>query len=456
MLYSILGFCLSVWLVRLAVLGLSRSTMKSVVQERTVSDNDIADRSDSTNAQLLGSVPRADTIHLQDHNHSIVSQHSSTLTVILPVTSASIMELDSHLHSLLRSSRLLVEVLLVSPRRYHPQIRKSLRTILSRTDDFDLELSVLQWLDGIGEGEAVIMAAQHATTDWVLLADADGFKHLDATTRDYLLLNNPPRTLFPIGPRGVVLDSSGSTCVVASSLPQLASYLVPPLLLPTSLLPDTLDIKYAREPWIALGKHVSGITPDLSGGTVLGSSDGFSHWCLPQEHEGSPSVSPGPLMDATQLGLDAPQYIFQGGPTPELGSFLVVVYESDLHHIVSVACSNARQGHTVKVVVLRDDDGAMPSATVDLEECLSLVSVHPIPSGQLGGESSQLLPRAVDVLISAVEDDVIALFFAQVHPAAVDSALVDIRIPRDDLPYCDWMAAIELSEWKSEHSPASR
>ncbi|RPD76638.1 hypothetical protein L226DRAFT_552271 [Lentinus tigrinus ALCF2SS1-7] len=394
-------------------------------------------------------------------NHNITSTNSSSLTIIFPVTSASIQGLESHLHSLLRPSRTLVEVVLLSPRRYHPQIRKSLRAILSRTDDLDLEFSLAQWLEGTSEGAAVIMAGQRATTDWVLLADAGGFRSLDATTRDYLLLNNPSHRPLPIGPRGVVSNSDGSTCLVPSSLPQQASYLVPPLVLPTFLLPDTLDAKYTREPWIALGDHISRISSDLSGGTVFGSPALSSAWCLHRRHEGLPSAGTHASVSTVEASPDSSQFILQGEiPATELGSFLMVVHEPDLRRIAPIACSNARQGHQVKVIALSNSTDAAPSKTADLEECTSLVTVQPVSLSARtlywsGGELRPLLAHKVDVLISAVEEDVASWFlavFAEMHPAT-DSTPVDIRIPREDLPYCDWMAAVDIGGWKNWHVP---
>ncbi|RDX54230.1 hypothetical protein OH76DRAFT_1430981 [Lentinus brumalis] len=403
---------------------------------------------------FLGRVPRADTKRIGEFNHSITSQNSLSLTIILPVTSASIASLESNLHSLLRPSRALVEVVLTSPRQYHPQIRKALRTMLSRTDDLDLEFSVAQWAEGTGEGAAVIMAAQHAMTDWVLLADADGFKGLDATTRDFLLLNSPPRMPVPIGSRGVISNMNGSACLTPSSLPQQASYLVPPLVLPTSLLPDTLDTTYAREPWIALGKHISRLTSGPSGGTVLGSSDSSPAWCLQHRHErDSPQVLP-----ATAAITESSQYVIQGGgPAIDPGFFLLVVNGSDVPHIAFMACNNARQGHRVSVIALLDGDGAAKKGPLTMEGCSSLVAVHRMSSWtqeRADGELRQLLPQDLDVLISAVDEDAMSSFlefYSQVRPAAV--APVDIRIPREDLPYCDWMAAVELSGWKNWHTP---
>lgn len=444
MLYSILCFCFTVWLFRLAILRLGKGD-KIVDQGRAFDFKNSADdgRSD-THEGLLGDVPRADALHSRHSNHSTAPQHSSSLTIILPVTSASIVDLNSHLHSLFRPSRMLVEVVLLSPRRYHPQIRKSLRNILSRTDDLELEFSVAQWLEGTNEGAAVIMAAQRATTDWVLLADVDGFSHFDATTRDYLLLNKPPHAVSAIGPRGMVSNLGDSACLVASSLPQQASYLVPPLVLPTSLLPDTLDNKYTHEPWVALGEHISHITSDFSGGTVLGSPDLSSSWCIQQQHEESPSVD-----------LGGPQSVLHGGSTTtELGSFAMLVYESDLPHISPMACGSARQGHDVKVLVVGDIVDVRAGGSTHMEECSSLVTVEPLPTGTLqrsGGEFRRLVPHKVDVLISAVEEDVVTWFlmsFGQMH-SATDAAPTDIRIPREDLPYCDWMTAVDLDGWKS-------
>ncbi len=447
MLYSILCVCFTIWLVRSVILRLGQS---SKILDQGRKGESVDDELRMVDEGFLGRMPRADIKRIGEFNHSITSQNSLSLTIILPVTPASMASLESNLHSLLRPSRALVEVVLMGPRQYHPQIRKALRTMLSRTDDLDLEFSVAQWAEGTEEGAAVITAAQRAMTDWVLLADADGFKGLDATTRDFLLLNSAPRMPVPIGSRGVISNMNGSACLTPSSLPQQASYLVPPLVLPTSLLPDTLDTTYAREPWIALGKRISRLTSGPSGGTVLGSPDSSPAWCLQHRHEqDSPPV--------TAAITDGSQYVIQGGGSAiDSGSFLLVVNGSDVPHIAFMACNNARQGHRVSVVALLDGDGAAQNGPVLMEGCSSLVAVHRMSSwtqARADGELRQLLPQDLDVLISAVDEDAMSSFlefYGQVRPAAV--APVDIRIPREDLPYCDWMAAVELSGWKSESS----
>ena len=83
-----------------------------------------------------------------------------------------------------------------------------------------------------------------------------------------------------------------------------------------------------------------------------------------------------------------------------------------------------------------------------------MVAVEPLPTGTLersGGEFQKLVPHKVDVLISAVEEDVVTWFLTSIDRMhlATDAAPTDIRIPREDLPYCDWMTAVDLDGWKS-------
>lgn len=448
----LLVFSLFLWLLRLAFFNdEGRAHFKGRTEEHG-----------SWVPNASGRHPLVDTRlgHALSNSESMVNNSTHvSLAAILPVTSTSISDLDSHLHSLFETSNALVEIIILSPQVYHPQIRRALRNLLSTNQHLEVELSIAHSLEGVHQGVSVIQAAQGATTDWVLLTDERGLLDMDIATRDLLLMKTMPSTLLPIGPRGFRTHRYGTSCVLYPSGPENAAYLVPPFVLPRSLLSSAPYPTSLRDPWRALGNQVSRMKSDLPGGLVLRSFDASVTWCqryAPIDLASSPLLDSGMKMDVVDsMARDSTETCHAGS-----GTVLLAIHWEDRRYISSIACGLARQGHHVTLLVLNHDWVERKLLTIQLEECPSAVINHiPALFTQLAESKTrdELLSRIaedIDVIISTVTEGYFSLLLASVGSRArsLDHSIADIRIPREDLPYCDWMAALTLVEWKSTYS----
>lgn len=452
MLYSVLGACLGVWLIR-AVITVGN---KSYVSSYATEDIQVAHH-------LLVPPRRGHTAHeaatpLLHPSALGTSIRNTTLTVILPVTASTVSNVDSHIISLLGTSLALAEVILLSPPRHHPRIRSSLRNILTKLDDVEVDLSIHNWLEGTDQGLAVIQTARRATTNWVLLVDENGLDDVDAMTRRVILLATPPPAPLPIGPRGLYFRPHGAPCLQGDTLPQNAEFLVPPFVMPTSLLPPSTDVGKYRNAWSSLGDYVSA-SGARSGGIVLGSPQSSLAWChryVPNMKDAdfnlvSPHQSPHAIGD-TPIASNKATSVAEAS-----GTFLLVIHAEDTRHIAPIACGLVRRGYHTIVYVLFDWDtiAAAERHTILLKQCaLDLVHVHLStllrPAGAYKHQFLRL-PEVPDVVISATAGELLApiLSFMAGSDVNLERPISDVRIPREDLPFCDWMSAIDLSGWMS-------
>lgn len=386
----------------------------------------------------------ADDVHLSGN---------LSLTAILPVTVQSVTNLPFHLRSLLGTSTSLSNVVLLSPHSLQAKIRHDLRTILSEEDEHEVVVSIYQWPEGMSLGEALLHAARGVGSDWVLLADEEGLEHFNTETRDILLLNTQPLMAYPAGPRGVDFHLA---CLTPSSTSQRAAYLVPPLVLPASLLPPVKNVDL-HEPWVALGNYVSRSGSTLSGGQVIGSSNGSLEWCA-RYVPNSRTITPPSIGQLTE-GLSVPDPQDANTSTSGgLGSFLLVAHTPEASNLVPLVCELVRQSHHATFLVFEGAGRSVPVSELASysEECRS--AIHPIPASSFPEDMQHELlshiPGELDVLISALsEDEPVSKLVSLLARNATPGPLSMVYIPTKDLPFCDWMSAIDLEGWKSTHKP---
>ncbi|KAI0675739.1 hypothetical protein C8Q78DRAFT_963889 [Trametes maxima] len=390
----------------------------------------------------------ANPLSLHAHHFSIVE--ASSLAAILPVTAATLLDLDSILHTLLHqtSSSPLTQIVLLTPRQHHSKTRLAVQHSISHEVEVDIEISIEPWLPSVSQGMAILEAARGLSTDWVLLLDEHGLKDISLSTQGNLLLSNRPSTAFPVGPRGIDYHLDGIACVSSSAAPQEVAYLVPPMVLPTSLIPSTLELPLGADPWASLGDYTSRSESKLSGGLVLGSSDDLAlEWCrryAPIGLDGAhltvyshPETAEN-ARDVQNTGEDQPA----GG-----GTFLFVTPANDLPYLSPVICGLIRRGHLATLVV--QDVKLVPSVlgcdlpvgTITLDEkWLDDMSVH--------------LPKGPDVIISTGQVGFPPSFQFQLSNLFARFPIAThVRLPREDMRYIDWMVSLDLEEWRNWHAP---
>ena len=437
MLYTILSFCAAIWILHL-LLSRHDSTHRGAYEDvKDVTFTHSAHQSfDTTSVKPIA------------RNFTDSPEVGSLLTAILPITTASLSGLYSHLDSLVSPSGALVEVVLLTPRALHVPVRRALRTILSESEHSEVEFSIVHWPDGVSQAAAVLQAGQRATTHWVLLADEQALSDINPRTRDHLLLNEQPSATTPQGPRGVLYTADGPSCVVPSRTPQEASYMLPPFIIPTMLLPPSTETLIVEDAWKYLADYADR-------GIVFDFSDDPGPWC-PFHHPASNESLLSRTLDADHLLYLDPQTTLNVSAAHASGSgvFVLVTLASQIRYLTPVICGIANGGHHTTLLALLDPSTSTSGHATSRAPCLGAVHVIHVPSSYPTDAQPQLqqLPGNADVVISVghEKDSLGALLYAVLRATSFPGHTVShVNIPSEDLPYCDWMGSLSLEEWIS-------
>ncbi|EMD39225.1 hypothetical protein CERSUDRAFT_93273 [Gelatoporia subvermispora B] len=391
-----------------------------------------------------------------------------SLTAILPVLPSSLGLLETTLLLLLEHCDHLSEIILFSPETVQRNVRKSLRGIFDPEERLSqVEVSLLPWPPGLREDAASLHMSRQATTDYVLYLDNSGFVGLDSETLDVLMLRHSASTASPVGPRGISSSTSGPVCLPALEAPQPANFLLPPFVMPSSLVPE---IELSPDPqygvWSTLGERISGSRHDKLGGLVVGTNITDSDWCLSKDTLGHrPMSNAGPTDRRLQAHFDhrhppashrfSSLVSHTSPPRPASGIIALVLPQlQDLVHFSLTACRLRQAGYTVDTLLYADTgdhvDLVSSECKLDFRILPGLESGLSLDQAILGWLEG--LSHAADVIIfSAPDNDLTTQTQATIQARFTTVPIVEI--PRTDLLFCDWMGSLTLLEWKNWHKP---
>jgi hypothetical protein len=393
----------------------------------------------------------------------LIPAHS--LTIIFPLTLQSLPSLDDILLPLLKPSAYIFEIVIVCPVSIISEARIALRRIDTLNSDHpDILLHSL--VGGLDQDSGVINAASQVSTEWVLLMNQHGL--LQTSNRSQALLLHPPVIPVPIGPRGVHISTGNISCLLPSNVPQRASYLYPPFVMPASLA-FKLQSAY-EDPWAALGYRISDSRSDGLGGIVVGMTNLDPAWCSPLRR--SVITLPHPLGWDNQFSNDDsmnPTFLGQSdvpNPPPTFGTFAIFLPTlHDLRVLSSLACLLQNRNHDLKVFIYDELGNSKNKLGWDdrhifMEGCRLAYSVvlgrsqsslrH---SRHIASDWLETLSHQPDIILGLSEEAFFTGLLAITQP---NDLLRFIRIPRSDLPYCGWMGSLSLTEWRSSDFPSPR
>jgi hypothetical protein len=389
----------------------------------------------------------------------LIPAHS--LTVVFPLTLQSLPFLDDILLPLLKPSAYIFEIVIVCPVSIISEARIALRRIdSSNLDHPDVLLHTL--VGGLDQDSGVINAASQVSTEWVLMMNQHGLLH--ASNRSQALLLHPPVIPVPIGPRGISVSTGNISCLLPSEIPQRASYLYPPFVMPASL---AIKLQSASEdPWAALGYRIAESRSDGLGGIAVGMADSYPAWCsFLRRSDITPTH---PFGWDSQISNDEdntdPDSAFLGqsdvpNPQPTFGTFAIFLPTvHDLRIFSSLACLLQKHNHDLKVFIYDELDNSnnklgWNDRHLVLEGCRLAYSVelnrspfsHRL-SGRIASEWLETFGRQPDIILGLSEETYFIGLLTIIHPKNLFQL---IRIPRSDLPYCGWMGSLSLTEWRS-------
>lgn len=348
-----------------------------------------------------------------------------TIAVVLPVTSSSLSHLSESLSGL-SAARVpyLSEIHLLCPENITTAVRGALRQILSRSQGFGhTEFFVALWRDGRSEAESTLQIASSILSTGTLILPQDALASIDPISRS-IVFSWSPSLSVPIGLRG-----SEVSCETKYRGFLSAGFVFPPLLLPSRL--GTANQSYFHLPsWQELGAHFARVE-GVGGVVPLGTSENTSS-C---QH-----------LNASEMAPLRPEHSNSLPDFPESRDLLVilVVEREDILAWSKIACEFKSRGEEVKVItytVPPDPPGPLNSAS---EGCgIAYTQVHDLQDLTV----SQLLGRSPGVLLTLTDHH-----FPPGSLLEENTGTTVIRIPRRDLPHCDWIASLRVRELRSEHS----
>ncbi|THH32025.1 hypothetical protein EUX98_g2162 [Antrodiella citrinella] len=439
---------------------ISRKPLAPIVDQTPKLPAPYALHLDPTNETQADFLPHYETtlaLYTEDLVHRDDDEDHS-VTAILPVTHLSMTPMLSTLSVILRNPGRITDIVLLCPASIQATVRHALRHLLYASDVLiyvDIDLSV--WQPEVDAESAMMGIARQLSARAFLFLDSDGLT--DLKSRNIGFLTSPPIFTLPLGPRASDVSGNDFVCF-ASRTHATAGFLAPPFVLPAELIPlhnPEIDPKLGF--WGSLGKKLSNNTG--TAGVVYGTVQAGSYICS-SEHKhttfsSSNDITPYPDQ---QPFIDGP-YLHGD----DLGTFMFVFPSvKDLRMLYPVICRLQEEGHhTFSIVSPEEKETFVPvdvesEAFSHLEDCDIDITIVP-DADTLDDMATSLwdwivsLPLPPDIVVLPDQRHVTldALEIMRGRHRDFDAPL--IRIPRADLPYCDWMGSLSLEEWLNWHVP---
>ncbi|PBK99289.1 hypothetical protein ARMGADRAFT_1124743 [Armillaria gallica] len=330
-----------------------------------------------------------------------------SLTAVLPFLPSSTPSLTDLLLPFLSASRLKSNI---------AATQSVIRDFVSSLGDVDHpNFSLRIWPRDTHGPMAVLRVASQVVTDWVLLLDDTALSTISAEIRTVLL--NPPYSSVPVGPRGF-----RTSCVIPSQTPQSASYLVPPFVMPRSLVHSTSRASDSHF-WRDFGTHIASVDNREHGGVVLplSSEEGSAWFSLPTHLS--------PEMIALMHRLPQPVFVIL---FPTLG---------DLQAFGPVPCQLQGKGFMVYAAVYTlEITSPSPKQSIHHGSCVIQYSILSEPH-DYSSQVYRIFGRHSDIVLSLSELELVA------------TSATRVRLSQRDLPYCAWMGTLSISEWRNWNIP---
>lgn len=388
---------------------------------------------------------------------SSFSSVTASIAVVLPVTLPSVAGIRRALSDILVAIPSSSEIVLVVSPTLQVAVRDILRLMLSSEDGLDqIDISIHTWPSTSSEALATLSAARTVSSDWVAILGIHGLSKLDDAHKDALFST----TLTPL-PLGVVGYDASLACIDPLEAPIPVQYLQPPFLAPTSLIPPLESIESrSTNLWRTFGEYVSSRRSDGFGGLLAGvhKSIGLSLCAT--------------LLDDDYLvdQQSSPSFAHQNDESKSLPisashavNTAIFAFPSltDLRHLYPAICKLQQGSYSIlALVVSGNSDHDLPANNIDsiLHAKLGRCDVNITTSPQLltVDDAKLILMEwfnkhpSPSLVVTPNQDHILLSALDLVLNQQPNLTLHRLRIPTLDLPFCDWMGTLSLSELQSQ------
>lgn len=395
-------------------------------------------------------LPKQDPVDVR--RFPLLSQHSYSqeakdgMTVVFPVSEASLGDLHSNIDSIISAhSVFFYEIIIACDPRIATRIKQAISSLIAHEIFFvAIPVTVLPWSHSDTPSSGVLHILNSVLTSRVLLLDITALRFVDDSVRTMLLDSLPIDV--PIGPHGILVTPYNMSCIYSLEHTVPAAYLIPPILAPTKLLIDAENgATSVTNTWAAIGDRIAKIKRAGFGGLVLKNSRQAYRWCtksLTSFDSIFASTFLQPFYKLLEMGVDRQRFA-----STRLNALLPG--RDELISISPTLCEMAHRGYTLHIMLLSWTEDTSSHFALDMGCHLHFEDV---PSDTSTGSLTQRLKAWTfaddfDVLVYTSE----RLIQTMVIEAAVERFRLSggsiVRIPTADLAFCEWMAMLSISDW---------
>ncbi|TFY56031.1 hypothetical protein EVG20_g9093 [Dentipellis fragilis] len=393
------------------------------------------------------------------------------LSAVMTVTHETAGDLELILSTVQQESPGLVEVAIVCPQVILSSVRQALqKTISSFPTGAHLELSLHTWTSNMDEAEALISTASRLATGWILIIDHHHLRGLGAEER--LKLFRPWSVSFPLGPRGFrEVAPEDKLCLPPSDSPQVASFLVPPFVLPAYVLNG--DGISSQKSWPSLGSRIAESRPDSVGGVVLAITPGSGpvhNWCDTQHNDAQHILARHHSSDSNYHQRFFGSSLNPSPTKKDRGTFaLVLPTVDDMLYFSTASCRLLSRGNRIHILLYAEEQEELGTESFDIEIGVAFEDgVISTDSCDLRYQVSSVtdvaidfiitswldsLPHPPDIIIGATDEEKLTTYSFQGLKQKKHFYPTLIQLPRADLPYSDWMGVLSVEEWRHWNVP---
>ena len=410
---------------------------------------DVLDIQDSANS--------LDVSTFTDHHLPAIEIEGSITVAVLPVDRDSLATLSATLATFLPLSLSIQELALLCPAEVAPAVRDVLREVFTDEDEYHFDVSTVIWQIGLDEGSAILRAARQVSADRLILFDSSSLG--DITYGTLAMLSSPLLTPLPVGPKGFNISEDGISCIVADENPKAAAFLVPPFSVAPTLVP-THDLvpTPVYDVWQALGEHISRARFEHVGGVVVSRDPSAPAWCPGSDVqasspcETSTAQCPASAVEASRRSPASDATRPDRDTCHDTAPSLIVVFgsETSFHRFSPAICRMKNQGHALAFFLVTHTDAAQETTLLEVPLSLCTIEVAPRHPDSLAAQIQISLATCspTTIVISGLAPVVSDAVLRVVSENHASTTLV--RIPDQDLPYCDWFSLLSTDAWRSE------
>lgn len=384
------------------------------------------------------------------------------LTAILPVSTDSVEHLQETLTPLFAPKTVLKEILLITSGDLRPKVSANLLRILQEhagEEHPEVSIKVHDVSSTSAVSPSVLRLLNRSDDGWVLIMDDTGLRGLDRTTRS-MILDSIVDWRLPYGPDGELLATSSDLSFSlgegwthhSPSKPLFSSRLNPPFVLPLDVVAASGGIPHS---WEALSKQIAQYNSWNASGIIMGQR-------FPRQPSPMFAVAVEDTLGQAPLNvtsrLDPPTIVASSRAVRVLKFDIVVSSRRDVQNLSSFLCTITPRGHLVRIVVV---DETLKFSLNPIKRKTRLVTNY--DGCLLDFFTVNQYMRWKEVL-SIFEDDAAYNGLSDVAITLKGHNFggflmsdfghfndVIIEVPRENLPFCDWMALLTLQQWKSTH-----